>query len=152
MEETTNKHSYHVVFTEGPIEASAIAGALSGEPCDDATGAYNIFLGQVRRDIKNGKTISGIEYLCFKEMAAKVLDTICTKAITRFNLRHVNIIHSLGLVRPGEICLLVLVSGGHRKECFEACREIVEQIKKEVPIWGKELFEDASHSWKVNKF
>jgi molybdopterin synthase catalytic subunit len=61
-----------------------------------------------------------------------------------------HIYHSKGIVKTGEICLFVFVSSPHRKEVFEALHEVVEEIKKQVPVFGKELFEDDSYQWKVN--
>ncbi|MFM2254833.1 MAG: hypothetical protein RLZZ47_322 [Bacteroidota bacterium] len=62
-----------------------------------------------------------------------------------------HITHSLGLVKAGEICLFVFASAVHRKEAIDACEEVVERIKKELPIWGKELFNDDQYQWKENK-
>jgi molybdopterin synthase catalytic subunit len=62
-----------------------------------------------------------------------------------------HIYHSLGLVKAGEICLFVFTSSKHRKAAIEACNELVERIKAELPIWGKEIFEDNSSQWKENK-
>ena len=62
-----------------------------------------------------------------------------------------HIYHSLGLVNVGEICFFVFVSSEHRSPVFESLREIVNKIKDKLPIFGKELFEDQSHKWKVNK-
>jgi molybdopterin synthase catalytic subunit len=61
-----------------------------------------------------------------------------------------HVYHSLGEVKVGEICLFVFVSSPHRKEVFEALHHLVERIKKELPVFGKELLEDSSYSWKVN--
>ena len=59
--------------------------------------------------------------------------------------------HSFGKVKTGEISLFVFVSSGHRVQAFKACEETVNLIKDEVPIWGKEIFEDESYVWKENK-
>ena len=61
-----------------------------------------------------------------------------------------HIYHSLGRVETGEICLFVFTSSRHRKDAIDACTYIVERIKREVPIWGKEIFEDESYVWKEN--
>jgi molybdopterin synthase catalytic subunit len=55
------------------------------------------------------------------------------------------------VVKAGEICLFVFVSSKHRKEAFNACQDIVEQIKAMTPIWGKEIFEDETFVWKENQ-
>ena len=59
--------------------------------------------------------------------------------------------HSLGIVKAGEISLFVFASSPHRKAAIEACNETVERIKKELPVWGKELFENENYQWKENK-
>ena len=61
-----------------------------------------------------------------------------------------HIYHSLGEVNVGEICLFVFTSSKHRKAAIAACEELVERIKKELPVWGKELFENKQEQWKVN--
>ena len=62
-----------------------------------------------------------------------------------------HIYHSIGKVKAGEICLFFFVSSKHRASAFDACRYIVEEIKANVPIWGKEIFEDETFVWKENK-
>ena len=71
-------------------------------------------------------------------------------AFEKFDLTCMHIYHSLGTVKAGEICLFVFVSSTRRKEVFPAIEYIVNEIKAHVPIFGKEVFEDASHQWKVN--
>jgi molybdopterin synthase catalytic subunit len=62
-----------------------------------------------------------------------------------------HIFHSLGKVNAGEISLFVFTSSPHRKAAIDACEETVEKIKSSLPVWGKEIFEDESHQWKINK-
>jgi molybdopterin synthase catalytic subunit len=69
-------------------------------------------------------------------------------AFSKFDLTCMHIYHSLGEVKAGEICLFVFTSSAHRKECFDATRFIVEEIKARAPIFGKEIFEDETHVWK----
>ena len=71
-------------------------------------------------------------------------------AFLRFDLSCMHIYHSIGNVNAGEICLFVFVSSKRRKEVFPAIEFIVEEIKAKVPIFGKEIFKDQSHQWKVN--
>ena len=61
-----------------------------------------------------------------------------------------HVYHSLGKVRTGEICLFVFASSPRRKTAFRAIEFLVEEIKAKLPIFGKEQFEDDTHSWKVN--
>jgi molybdopterin synthase catalytic subunit len=84
-------------------------------------------------------------------MANQILHDIREETFSQFDLSCMLIYHSLGVVEAGEICLFVFVSSAHRKECRAALAHLVEEIKAKAPIFGKELFTDHSHQWKVNK-
>lgn len=138
------------VFREGAISSEFIANSIAKHQIKTDIGAHNIFLGQVRADEIDGKTVSAIEYSAYQEMANKVFHKIRESAFQKFNLSCMHIYHSLGKVAIGEVCLFVFVSSPRRKEVFPAIEFIVEEIKANVPVFGKELFEDESHQWKVN--
>ncbi|MGE5944682.1 MAG: molybdenum cofactor biosynthesis protein MoaE, partial [Flavobacteriales bacterium] len=112
--------------------------------------AHNIFLGQVRADVIDGKTVSAIEYTAYEDMANAKFDAIREAAFEKFELTCMHIYHSLGTVKAGEICLFVFVSSPKRKVVFKSLEYIVEEIKAQVPVFGKEIFEDHTHQWKVN--
>ena len=141
----------HKVFVEGAISPAFIADSIAKHSKKTTIGGHDIFLGQVRNDIIDNKTVVAIDYSAYNEMAEQKLHEIREAAFAKYNLVCMHIYHSLGPVKAGEICLFVFVSSKHRKDAFDACREIVEQIKADVPIWGKEIFEDDSHVWKENK-
>ena len=145
-----NDKKKHNVFKEGPISPSFIGDSIASHSKKQNIGAHAIFLGQVRNDDLGGKTVKAIEYTTYRDMAEEKLHEIREAAFAKHELVCMHIYHSLGVVNPGEICLFVFVSSKHRKASFEACEELVEQIKKEVPIWGKEIFEDDSTDWKTN--
>ncbi|WP_294274417.1 molybdenum cofactor biosynthesis protein MoaE, partial [uncultured Chryseobacterium sp.] len=69
---------------------------------------------------------------------------------SRYELTCMHVYHSLGTVNAGEICLFVFTSSKHRKMAMDACDELVERIKSELQVWGKEIFNDETHQWKVN--
>jgi molybdopterin synthase catalytic subunit len=139
------------VFIEGAIPASFIGESIHKHQTKTTIGAHDIFLGQVRADEIDGKTVKAIEYTAYEEMAEEKLHDIRESAFEKFNLTCMHIYHSLGIVATGEICLFVFVSSPRRKEVFKAIEYLVERIKEEVPIFGKEVFEDESHQWKENK-
>lgn len=139
------------VFKQGPIAPQFIADSIGHHASKTNIGAHDIFLGQVRADAIEGKEVSGIEYTAYEEMAEKAFYDIREAAFAKFDIVCMHIYHSLGLVKAGEICLFVFVSTGHRKEAFEAIEYLVEEIKEKVPIFGKELFTDDTHQWKVNR-
>jgi molybdopterin synthase catalytic subunit len=64
------------------------------------------------------------------------------------DVKSIDILHSTGIVKAGEISLLVAVSAGHRKQAMEACSKTVEMIKERLPVWKKEVYDDNSHTWK----
>ncbi len=138
------------VFKQGAISPDFIAQAIAGHQGKTGIGAHDIFLGQVRADTIDGKVVAAIEYTAYQEMANQKFHEIREAAFEGFNLSCLHIYHSLGAVPVGGICLFVFISAPHRKEVFEALHQVVEEIKKEVPVFGKELFEDNSYQWKVN--
>jgi molybdopterin synthase catalytic subunit len=68
----------------------------------------------------------------------------------KYPITCMHIYHSLGRVVTGELCLFVFASSPHRRAAADACNETVERIKSELPVWGKEIFEDETHQWKMN--
>lgn len=136
------------VFVNGAITPEFIANSIAKHTTKTDIGAHDIFLGQVRNDIIDGKTVVAINYEAYQEMADELFHEIREAAFAKYNLVCMHIYHSLGVVKAGEICLFVFVSSKHRKEAFEACQDSVEQIKEMTPIWGKEIFEDNSYVWK----
>lgn len=138
------------VFIEGAISSEFIGNSIYKHQTKTSIGAHNIFLGQVRADDIDGKIVSAIEYTAYEDMANKKFHNIRESAFNKFDLTCMHIYHSIGTVNAGEICLFVFVSSPRRKVVFEALEYIVEAIKADVPIFGKEIFEDESHKWKVN--
>ena len=104
----------------------------------------------MRADTIDNKTVSTIEYTAYEEMAIAKFHEIREAAFNKFDLNCMHIYHSLGKVNVGEICMFVFVSSPRRKEVFKAIEYIVEEIKANVPVFGKEIFEDETHQWKVN--
>ncbi len=146
-----SKGKRHKVFIDGAIRPQFIAESIEKHSAKTSIGAHDIFLGQVRDDVIDGKIVQAIDYSAYEEMAEEKFHEIREKAFINFNLVCMHIYHSLGKVRTGEISLFVFVSSKHRTDAFNACRYVVEEIKATVPIFGKELFADETHSWKVNK-
>ena len=138
------------VFIEGAISPSFIADSIEKHQTKTTIGAHDIFLGQVRADAINGKKVQAIDYSVYAEMAENKFHEIRETTFSRYDLTCMHIYHSLGKVKAGEICLFVFVSAPHRKDAFKALEYLVEEIKKEVPVFGKEIFEDDTHVWKVN--
>lgn len=138
-------------LVQGPITPEKIANSIAHHQVKTNIGAHDIFLGQVRADVIDGKNVVAIDYSAYEEMANKVLDEIREAAFGKYDLTCAHIYHSIGEVKAGELCLFVFTSSKHRAMAFDACRYITEEIKAKAPVFGKEVFEDESHQWKVNK-
>ena len=139
------------VFIEGAISPVFIADSIAKHQGKHSIGAHNIFLGQVRADVHEENVVKAIEYTAYEEMANEALVALREKAFAQFDLVCMHIYHSLGVVKAGEICLFVFVSAGHRTSVYEATEAIVNWIKTDVPIFGKEIFENEDFIWKQNK-
>ncbi|MDP4285368.1 MAG: molybdenum cofactor biosynthesis protein MoaE [Bacteroidota bacterium] len=139
------------IFVRGPVAASFIGASIQKHNTKTEIGGHSIFLGQVRADVIEEKKVVAIEYTAYEEMAMEQMHVIREEIFAKYQLSCMHIYHSLGKIAAGEICLFVFTSSPHRKAAIDACSEIVERIKTELPIWGKELFTDESHQWKVNK-
>lgn len=145
----TNK-KIKTVFIEGAISSTFIGDSILKHSTKKNIGAHSIFLGQVRNDIINQQEVKAIEYSAYNEMAEEKFHEIREDAFKKYDLICMHIYHSMGIVNAGEISLFVFVSSAHRKDAIRACEEIVERIKKEVPVWGKEIFVNENHQWKIN--
>ena len=135
---------------QGPISHVFIADSIQKHSTKTNIGAHSIFLGQVRNDIIDGKPVEAIEYSTYEEMALEQMHKIRQAIFQKYQLTCMHVYHSLGIVKAGEISLFVFTSSAHRVAAIDACAEVVERIKKELPVWGKELFEDESYQWKQN--
>jgi molybdopterin synthase catalytic subunit len=145
-----NEKKIKNIFVEGPIAAAFIASGIQNHNSKTSIGAHSIFLGQVRADKINDKTVAAIEYTSNVEMALAKMTEIRESIFAKYPLTCMHVHHSIGKVNTGEICLFVFTSSAHRKAAIDACEETVELIKSSLPIWGKEIFEDETHQWKVN--
>ncbi len=139
------------VFIQGAITPDFIANSIAKHQSKTSIGAHNIFLGQVRADTIDGKTVTAIEYSAYEEMANKAFYDIRESIFDTYEITCMHIYHSLGEVKTGEVCLFVFVSAPHRRVVFEALETIVEAIKEKAPVFGKELFDNDTHQWKVNQ-
>lgn len=139
------------ILIEGPITFETITSILLSSGMKSDTGGHSIFLGQVRADIADGKKVMAIEYSAYESMVRSETDKIKKSLFSEYNdVKAIEIIHSTGMVKAGEISLFVLVSAGHRHQATEACSKTVEMIKERLPVWKKEIFDDNSSEWRQN--
>jgi molybdopterin synthase catalytic subunit len=106
------------------------------------TGAVVTFVGVVREEDR-GRKIKRMEMEAYKGMAEKELSDLRDKAMKKFGLEEVTIIHRIGSLSPGDNIVLIAVSSGHRKEAFDGAEYLIDELKKVVPLWKKEILENG---------
>jgi len=144
------KHSPKNIFVQGAITPTKIAESIQHHSAKTDIGAHSIFLGQVRADELAGGKVIAIDYTAYEQMALEQMHEIREDIFAKYSLTCAHVYHSLGEVKVGELCLFVFTSSKHRKTAIDACEEMVERIKKELPIWGNEILEKNLTSWKNN--
>ena len=106
-------------------------------------GAVVVFDGIVRNHSRGRKTLY-LDYEAYEEMALKQMRALAAEARARFGVRAVSLVHRLGRLTIGETSVLIVVSSAHRAQAFDACRWLIDTLKKTVPIWKKETFVDGA--------
>jgi molybdopterin converting factor subunit 1 len=106
-------------------------------------GAAVVFEGVVRNQTRGRKTLY-LDYEAYEEMALAQMEGLAEQALKQFQVREVALIHRLGRLEIGETSVLVVVASAHRAAAFDACRWLIDTLKRTVPIWKKEYFEDGA--------
>ena len=121
------------------IDAKAVvAGLKRGED-----GAALVFEGVVRNQTRGRKTLY-LDYEAYEDMALEQMESLAGQAVQQFKVRDVAIVHRLGRLAIGETSVLIAVASGHRAAAFDACRWLIDTLKRTVPIWKREYFEDGA--------
>ena len=132
------RRSYSSIVRE-KIDTQAVLARLK-QPSD---GAAVVFDGVVRDNTRGRRTLY-LDYEVYEEMALKQMDALASQALEQFPIRDVAVVHRLGRLEIGETSVLIVVASAHRAAAFEACRWIIDTLKRTVPIWKKEYFEDGA--------
>jgi molybdopterin synthase catalytic subunit len=106
-------------------------------------GAVNLFVGTVRNHSK-GKNVVRLDFEAYDAMAIRQMEHIAHEAFGKWPLVKLAIVHAVGAKDPGIPVVVIGVSSAHRDASFEACRFLIDELKKTVPIWKKEFYEDNS--------
>lgn len=147
----TKTHRKRDIFVEGAIPASFIAESITKHATRTDIGGHEIFLGQVRGDVIDGKPVEGIEYTAYHDMANEQMTVIREEAFARWpQMTCLHVHHSQGMVKAGELCFMVFASAPHRQQAREAVAFVTDEVKKRLPIFGKETFAEGGHMWKKN--
>ena len=122
-----------------PIDAGSLVAAVK----EGEAGAVVVFDGIVRNNTRGRRTLY-LDYEAYEAMALSQMQGLAHDAQQRFSVRHVALVHRLGRLQVGETSVLIVVASAHRAQAFDACRWMIDTLKKTVPIWKKEWFEDGA--------
>ena len=137
--EETGGHERHAAIVREPIDTQR---TLAGLKCPE-DGAAVVFEGVVRNQTRGRKTLY-LDYEAYEEMALRELESLAAQALRQFPIRDVALVHRLGRLEIGETSVLIVVVSAHRAAAFDACRWLIDTLKRTVPIWKKEYFEDGA--------
>jgi MoaE-MoaD fusion protein len=129
----------HAAIVRQPIDGTAISAAIR-QPDDGAVVAFD---GIVRNQTRGRRTLH-LDYTSYEPMALKQMEQLAQQALATFDVRDVWLVHRLGRLQIGETSVYIVVASAHRAAAFDACRWLIDTLKKTVPIWKKEYFEDGA--------
>lgn len=130
-----------VRLQNGPIDVTALTAEVRG----DGDGAVSLFLGTVR-NVNAGRRVLFLEYEAYAPMAEREMERIAEEARARFGLSRVAIVHRVGRLDIGEASVAIAVAAPHRAAALDACRFVIDTLKRSVPIWKREHF-DGGEVW-----
>jgi molybdopterin synthase catalytic subunit len=136
----------YVALVRAPIDQAA----LTARVASPAVGAIASFYGTVR-EMNEGRAVSGIEYSAYDEMAEREMRKIVAEAAARGTGLSIALEHRLGDLALGDISVAIVVAHAHRAPALDACRYIIEELKRRVPIWKRELYVDGTRAWVDNR-
>jgi molybdopterin synthase catalytic subunit len=126
-------------LTRERIDAQALVEQMK----QGSDGAVTVFDGIVRDNTRGRRTLY-LDYEAYEEMAEKQIVELAVQAQEKFGVRGVTLVHRLGRLEIGETSVLIVVASAHRAAAFDACRWLIDTLKKTVPIWKKETFADGA--------
>ena len=130
------------ILTESPIRLDPLIDQVRAPD----RGGIAIFLGLVR-DHHQGRSVLGLDYSAYGPMAESVTRQIIDEVAGRGSQVAVAVQHRVGSLTIGDTAVAVVAAAAHRGEAFDACRYVIEELKKRVPVWKKEMFSDGTVEW-----
>jgi molybdopterin synthase catalytic subunit len=127
-----------ISITDKSIDITEVIASVQ----DPSAGGSDVFIGTTRNR-SHDKQVKYLEYEAYVPMAKEWMERIAREALRRWDVIKISIVHRVGNVGIGEVSVVIAVSAVHRREAFEACRFLIDTLKRDVPIWKKEYFEDG---------
>jgi molybdopterin synthase catalytic subunit len=128
-------------ITERPIDLAPLLASVQSPE----RGGVAVFLGQVRNH-HEGRAVTSLDYSAYQPMAEAECARIVAEASSRWNAA-VALQHRIGALALGDTAVAVVAASAHREAAFAACRYVIEEVKRRVPVWKRERYDDGSVSW-----
>lgn len=128
-----------IAVIDRPIDIPEILASVK----DRSAGAVDLFIGTTR-DVSRGKKVKYLDYEAYGPMAQQQMEQMAEEVLQKWKVSKISIVHRVGRVEIGEASVVIAVSSAHRREAFEACRYLIDTLKRDIPIWKKEYFEDGA--------
>lgn len=129
-------------ITADPIDVTELMHRVRG----DEDGAVIVFTGVVRNH-DSGRPVEGLRYEAYETMAVGMLEKICAEVRDRFEIGDLAVVHRVGDLAIGEVSVAIAVAAPHRDAAYRASREVIERLKREVPIWKRERYVGGREEW-----
>ncbi len=130
------------LITSDPIDPEDIMSRVRS----DADGAIVLFCGVVR-DHDAGRAVVGLRYEAHEAMAREKLEQISADVASQVEIGDIAVVHRVGELSVGEISVAIAVAAPHRDAAYKASREVIERLKREVPVWKRERYADGDEAW-----
>ena len=131
-------------IVDGPLTGDSLLATRLAHP---AFGAIASFLGTVR-DHHHGRGVTRLHYECYRPMAEKVLVALISEVAERCDRDlAASVHHGIGTMTPGHVSVAIHVASAHRVAAFDACRQLIERIKQDLPVWKREFYADGRDAW-----
>ena len=130
-----------ILLSDQPLELSALVDAV----VHPEHGGIATFLGTTRREAGE-REVEALDYEAYDELALAEMTAVAAEAEARFGAR-VAVAHRVGRVEVGRPSVAVAASAGHRPEAFAACRYVIDELKRRVPIWKRAVYADGEATW-----
>ncbi|MBB5785810.1 molybdenum cofactor biosynthesis protein MoaE [Jiangella mangrovi] len=124
-----------------PLSVDEVLAAVS----DRGAGGTVVFIGTVR-ELDGGRDVTSLDYEAHPS-AGETLRTVAEKVAADTHLRALAAVHRVGHLEIGDIAVVVAVAADHRQEAFAACRQLIDDLKAQVPIWKHQRFDDGGEEW-----
>ena len=134
-----------VDIVTGPIDVCAVRSHVIGR---DALGGICTFEGATRADsdADHGRIVR-LEYEAYEDMARAQMQRLGDQALDKWGPARIAMVHRIGPVPPSDMSVMIVVACGHRAEAFSACRWLIDMLKRDVPIWKRDVYEDGFERW-----